>query len=137
MDTHQYPFLSPFQILTPSSLRPVCMIRPLQLTMIPAQVQCRGCDKTFTPHGLSQHISKTLNLRCRYVNDPPRAHFGIPSIPYAASQASPSPIHMPESITDERTGDQYYQTTSDHKNNGPNLSENSSSGAFFVTGVSD
>jgi hypothetical protein len=42
---------------------------------------------------------------------------------------------MPEGITDEQTGDQYYQTTSDHKNDGPNFRENSSSGAFFVTGV--
>jgi len=42
---------------------------------------------------------------------------------------------MPEGITDERTGDQYYQTTSGRKTDGPDFRENSSSGVFFVTGV--
>jgi hypothetical protein len=44
---------------------------------------------------------------------------------------------MPEGITDERPGNQYYRTTSDRENDGPDSSENSSSGAFFVTGVPD
>ena len=28
-------------------------------------VQCPGCNKVFTPHGLSQHQSKTQQARCR------------------------------------------------------------------------
>ncbi len=44
---------------------------------------------------------------------------------------------MPEGITNKQPGDQYYRTISDRENDGPNLSENSSSGVFFVTGVPD
>ena len=29
------------------------------------QIRCDGCGRVFTPSGLSQHLSKTQNLRCR------------------------------------------------------------------------
>src|SRR6267142_1013723 len=33
-----------------------------------SQLQCPGCDKVFTPRGLSQHVSKTYNTCCHNVN---------------------------------------------------------------------
>ena len=33
--------------------------------MTTAQLRCFGCNRVFSPRGLSQHISKTSNLRCR------------------------------------------------------------------------
>lgn len=29
------------------------------------RVQCPGCKKAFTPHGLSLHLSKTQDIRCQ------------------------------------------------------------------------
>jgi hypothetical protein len=103
--------------------------------MIPAQVQCRGCDKAFTPRGLSQHVSKTQNMRCRHVNNPPRACLDTPSISRTASQSSPSPNRTPEAISDDWPGDKYYHATSDGLGDGPDLGEDSSSGASFMTFV--
>ncbi|KAF8489360.1 hypothetical protein F5888DRAFT_1808868 [Russula emetica] len=33
--------------------------------MLTSRVQCHGCDKWFSPRGLSQHVSKTQDTRCR------------------------------------------------------------------------
>jgi hypothetical protein len=41
-----------------------------------AQIQCQGCDRTFTPSGIGQHITKTWHLQCQTV--------------HAASQSQPS-----------------------------------------------
>jgi len=30
-----------------------------------AQIRCNGCNRVFTPSGLSQHLSKTQDSRCR------------------------------------------------------------------------
>ena len=33
--------------------------------MTTAQIRCRGCDRVFSPRGLSQHLSKTQDAVCR------------------------------------------------------------------------
>jgi hypothetical protein len=135
-------FLSPLQIFAtifligpPSSFLPVSFKCAFQFTMIPAQVRCRGCNKAFTPRGLSHHISKTQNMRCRRVNNPLWARFGSPSIPRAASRSSPSPNRIPEAISDDQRGDEYDCATTGGLDDGPDLGEDSSSGASFATCV--
>ena len=44
---------------------PIRLSRPLHLIMLTTQVPCRGCGRLFTPRGLSQHVSKTQDPRCR------------------------------------------------------------------------
>jgi len=46
--------------------------------MATAQLQCFGCNKVFSPCGLSQHISKTSNPRCRSITDVPYVSTTIP-----------------------------------------------------------
>jgi hypothetical protein len=33
-----------------------------------AQIWCQGCDRTFTPSGIDQHITKTQHLQCQMVH---------------------------------------------------------------------
>ena len=124
-------FYNHLLILFPSSWDPISFISALQPAMIPAQVRCRGCDKVFMPCGLSQHTSKTQNMHCRHLNNPPWAHFGTDSIPRVVSPYSPSPNHMAEAISNNCYGDKY----SDCLDDGPNLGEDLSSGASFMTSV--
>lgn len=136
-------FFSPsctFSLLRLLSFFPphLCVPSPLLApynTMIPAQVRCQGCDKAFSPAGLSQHMSKTQNLRCWRINNPPLDQFRTPSISCTASQYSPSLIRMPDAISDARPGDKYDGTTGDRPDDVPDLGEVSSDGASFMTHV--
>ena len=47
---------------------PICQTltnTPFFRPMPTSKVQCRGCKRWFQPHGLSQHISKSQEARCR------------------------------------------------------------------------
>ncbi len=132
-----HPCLGTHLIFFPSSLHPISIIGTLQHSMIPAQVQCQGCDKAFTPHGLSQHMSKTQNLCCRHINRPPLDHFHTPSIPHMVSRSSPSPNRMPDAISDVQPGDKYHGASNDGLDDVPKLGEVSSDGASFTTYVSE
>ncbi|KAH9049564.1 hypothetical protein EDB84DRAFT_1585594 [Lactarius hengduanensis] len=76
--------------------------------MTPIVVQCRGCGKHFTPHGLSQHISKMRRTNCRH---PPHdlVHARSPSQPTSNIVPSMSPNQNIESwdTTDIPTGDEH------------------------------
>ncbi|KAH9027968.1 hypothetical protein EDB85DRAFT_2074700 [Lactarius pseudohatsudake] len=76
--------------------------------MTPIVVQCRGCGKHFTPHGLSQHISKTRRINCRR---PPHdsVHARSPSQPTSNIAPSTSLNQNIESwdTTDIPTGDEH------------------------------
>ena len=39
-----------------------------------ARVRCNGCNRSFAPRGLSQHIQKTRNVRCRLKYRVPQDH---------------------------------------------------------------
>ena len=41
---------------------------PFTSAMTTPRIRCYGCDRTFTHCGLSQHISKTQDIRCRRVS---------------------------------------------------------------------
>lgn len=58
-----------------------------------ARIRCPGCNKAFTPRGLSQHSSKSPDSRCR------QDHIALgPPAPYVSQTAfSPETDHMPPS----------------------------------------
>ena len=43
---------------------PVSHIPPLPLIM-PPQILCHGCNRSFSPRGLSHHLSRSQDPRCR------------------------------------------------------------------------
>jgi hypothetical protein len=86
----------------------------------------------FTPHGLSQHASKTLNVHCHMINNPQQYQFGIPSILHAASPSAPYPKHITVAISNGQHGDEYRPTGDQVFNKVPKLDDNSSSGASFA-----
>ena len=49
-----------------------------------AQIQCHGCDKSFTPRGFSQHVSRTPHPRCRVVYTVSQSPSVSTSIPHMA-----------------------------------------------------
>src|SRR6266850_6636255 len=52
--------------------------------MAMAQLQCFYCSKYFSPHGLSQHVSKTQDPHCCSSSITPRFQFVSATIPHAA-----------------------------------------------------
>jgi hypothetical protein len=56
-----------------------------------AQVRCEGCNRKFTPSGLSQHVAKTQNPYCRSVYSTSQAHLRYNSIDHAAPSTVPVP----------------------------------------------
>jgi hypothetical protein len=69
-------------------------------------------------------------MDCRRVNNPPWAR--APSIPRVTSRSSPSPNRMPEAISDDQPGDEYYRATTDDLDDGPELGEDSSASAHLL-----
>ena len=124
----------PFQFF-PAHLCAPSLLLVLQHTMLSAQVRCRGCDKAFTPHGLSHHASKTQNARCRPISNPPLDNWGSPSILCAASRSASPPNYMPEVISDDQPGNESRLTTNQESEDVPELGEVSSSGATSTTCV--
>ena len=127
-----------FSLLQPVSFSPPHLHVPspslAPYSMICVQVRCQGCDKAFTPRGLSQHASKTQDLRCRPDNNiPPLDHFRTPFIPRTASCSSPSLIRMPDAPSDAQPGDQYHGTPNEGLDDVPELGDISSNGASFMT----
>ena len=49
-----------------------------------AQLRCFGCDRNFSPRGLSQHYSKTQDPRCRRRSIAPQFSSVSATIPWAA-----------------------------------------------------
>ena len=87
--TCRHPFFLPL-ISCPNPILPSC---PLHLIMLTTQVQCRGCGRPFTPRGLSQHVSKTQDPRCRSALSTSR-------VPTASSSAQNAVIPPPHNTND-------------------------------------
>ncbi|KAN0126472.1 hypothetical protein V8E52_000112, partial [Russula decolorans] len=76
-----------------------------------SKVQCHGCEKWFKPRGLSQHVSKTQERRCRdalAVSRAPCAPSTIPQaatqMPLSANRASPVSIGGPPDHENDLAG---------------------------------
>jgi len=89
----------------------------------------------FTPHGLSQHASKTQNVCCHTINDPLQYQFGIPSILHVASPSAPSPNHITGAISNGQHGDEYHPTGDQVFNEVFNLDDDSSGSMSFALHV--
>jgi hypothetical protein len=57
-----------------------------------AQIQCDGCKRWFTPRGLSQHVSKTRNVRCRMVHAAAQDLMATSSVTHAVLSQVPDTI---------------------------------------------
>src|ERR1700730_18689613 len=59
--------------------------------MATAQVLCFACNRKFSPHGLSQHVSKTQDLCCRSSSTAAQFPFASSAIPHAGFSLAPGP----------------------------------------------
>lgn len=125
----------PSRFSAPTFFCSISTIGHLQHAMIPTQVRCRGCDKIFTPRALSQHASKTQNVRCCTIINLPLDQFGPPSILCTASHL-PSADHMPGVISNSHPGDEYRCPSDQALDDAPNMDDVSSGGASFMAHVS-
>ena len=57
----------------------------MNAAILPAQVKCPGCEREFTPRGLSQHVSRIDNIRCRRVVVTPHSYLPSTAFPSMAS----------------------------------------------------
>lgn len=73
----------------------------IQFTMTTAQTRCRGCKGTFTPHGLSLHIAKTENMRCRTVFSASQSGLALRSIPGVAFSQAQIASHTSQLYPDD------------------------------------
>src|ERR1700742_4520480 len=72
--------------------------------MATVQVRCHGCDRGFTPCGLSQHVSRTQDSRCHGVGVPSQAQWTPGFILQTASPPVLSLIHTPDDLDDDGPG---------------------------------
>src|ERR1700730_10521446 len=59
--------------------------------MATAQVLCFGCNRKFSPRGLSQHVSKTQDLCCCSSSTAAQFPFASSAIPHAGFSLAPGP----------------------------------------------
>ena len=123
--------VKPISFPPPPSLCSVSILVPYN-SMIPAQVRCQGCDKAFTPRGLSQHVSKTQNERCRHINNLPLNNLSSPSILYTVSRSPSPPNCMLEVISDDQPSNESRPTINQEFEDVPEFGEVSSSASFMT-----
>jgi hypothetical protein len=73
------------------------------------QIQCHGCDKSFTPRGLSQHVSRTPHPRCRAVYTASQLPSVSTSVPHTVSLPGLDSSHTSCDLGDDARspGDEY------------------------------
>jgi hypothetical protein len=62
------------------------------LITMTTEIQCPGCEKRFSPRGLSQHISKSRDARCHRVGAPLASQAPAVSFPHMDSAQPPHPV---------------------------------------------
>jgi len=95
-------FFSPSNI--PSSLPPPTMNATLTP---PTQVWCPGCEKGFTPCSLSQHVSRTQDLRCCRVVATSRSHLASTAFPHMGSPPTLCSTWAPQVAGEDALGNEY------------------------------
>ena len=96
-----------------------------------AQLRCHGCDKVFTPRGLSQHVNKTHDSRCR-VNVASQGRSVSASVVCTAFQPGLYPNHTSQDLGGNGPGGQYDRESGEASNETPDLNTLSSDGMFAV-----
>jgi hypothetical protein len=89
-------FISPISPISCASL--VIMTTPL--------IRCRGCGKEYTPRGLSQHVSKSRDIRCQPTPITSRVSAASSSIHHSAMPPSLNPICTLPISRNHMAGDQ-------------------------------
>jgi len=79
--------------------------------MLPAQVQCAACERDFTPCGLSQHVTRTQDQRCRCAVAMSRPHLLSAAFPRMASPPTLSSTWASQVAGDDALGDEYKEPT--------------------------
>ena len=80
-------------------------------TMLPAQVQCPGCESDFTPHGLSQHVSRTQDLQCCHVVAMSQSHLFSTTFPCMGPPPTLSLTWVSQAVGEGTLGDEYNEPT--------------------------
>ena len=75
--------------------------------MLPAQVRGPGCEKDFTPCGLSQHVARTQDLHCHHVIAMSQSHLLSAAIPRMASPLMLSSTWTSQVAGEDALGDKY------------------------------
>jgi len=79
--------------------------------MQPAQVRCPGCERDFTPCGLSQHITKTQNLCCHHVLVTSQSCLVSGAFPHMASPLTLSSAWAPQDADEPALGNDFNEPT--------------------------
>jgi hypothetical protein len=98
-------------------------------------LQCPGCNRGFTPRGLSHHVSKTQDARCRRIVSSTQSQ--IISAPFPRMNSLPplSPIRPPRVTVDDAPDDGYDSEGSGALNEPPDLDTLATVGEFTATRV--
>jgi len=78
---------------------------------LPAQVRCPGCERDFTPCGLSQHVSRTQDLRCRRVVATSQSHLFSTTFPRMGPPPTLSSTWVSQAAGEGTLGDEYNEPT--------------------------
>ena len=71
---------------TPPPDPPLCP--PTRPALMPATEICWGCNRVFTPRGMSQHIARSPHSECRIVHAARfELNFNVPSLPLSDNAA--------------------------------------------------
>ena len=84
---------------------------PTMDVMRPAQVRCPGCERDFTPRGLSQHVTKTQDQRCRRVVATSQPHLLSAAFPRMASPPTLSSTWASQVAGEDALGGEYEEPT--------------------------
>ena len=104
-------------------------------TMHGTLLQCPGCNRGFTPSGLSQHVSKTSDARCRHIVNSAQSQIVSAPFPHMASLPPLSPIWAPRIMVDDAPGDGYDSERSGALNEPPDLVTFATLSEFTATHV--
>ena len=77
----------------------------------PILVWCPGCEQNFTPSGLSQHVSRIRDLRCRRLVVTSQLHLASAAFPHMASPPTLSSTWAFQVMGEDTLGDEYNEPT--------------------------
>ena len=96
-----------------------------------AQVQCYGCNRVFSPRGLSQHITRSQDIRCRHKFTISDSQIRTTPGSSTASSTAPIPIDSSRVTADITAGDEFPLENGEVSNQSSDLD----AGEFAITCV--
>jgi len=77
----------------------------------PVQVWCPGCEKDFTPCSLSQHVTRTQDLRCHCVVVTSQTQLLSTAFPHMGSPLTLSSTWVSQVAGEDTLGEEYNEPT--------------------------